>query len=855
MVYGSAQHTITSSPTVVNISTSNFQFSALAGIKTSTITFRDGTFLYSTSTITGGSSGGGATNGTINSASQFSLPYYSLAGSSTTVSAFPGATVSTNTGVNVSTLSVSTLGYGVLQSSGNGQLMNAQVSLSTSVTGSLYAGNVTSLTASTNTLQTNINAVGTATGTIQSQLTGVANATGTIQTQLTGVETATGTIQTQVTSIAASTGTLATAVASSTSSIQTQVTNVANATGTLVTVGTTQSVTGQKTFSSSMSITSPGGLSVNYGVTAATLTLTNLPSTLVATNSNGQFVSTNVVTLTYISSGVAYGSLTGPIAQDTNSFTWNDTTKVLNVSTIAASSVTVSGALTVNGTNYFLQPLVINQPLSGTTTTQILLNGPFLDSATISKYWYTTNGPPAMNRPIVISNSSATQSSSFYLDNQGEGGIGGLQNGTTFFVSGNMVIGAGRGTQSASDAPSNGLYIQGNVVHAATTTLNGYLVISSGVITNGSSGTSGQIFTSNGPGTIPTWQSGAGGNSIANQNTLQAGATFYTSSGSVATSLYLPYISGGQYLQAGTGGLVQGINVSGQILSQNTLQAGTTFFTSSGSVAGNFTAGTVTASTFMPTGAVMNVNAPIIISGPSQSTVTYGLTVGSETVNGPGNGVISLTIAGSTYTVASSSSVPIAGNYLLWTSTNFTVGNGLGAGILNQSTLQAGASFYTDFGTVNTSFTVNGAAVFNSSVTFNNFKGFTISNASMTVIGNALYPDDVAFSSGGATAIYTLDVSTNGHINSQAVLGSTVTSCGGGASFVGSDTHGTITTGSGSPTACTYTFLNPFTNVPDCFCSDNGTTACDPTSISKTAVTFGLGLTETTIHFFCIGSD
>lgn len=50
--------------------------------------------------------GGGGTTGTINAANQFSLPYYSFVGSSTTLSGFPGVTASTNTGIIVSTFTL-----------------------------------------------------------------------------------------------------------------------------------------------------------------------------------------------------------------------------------------------------------------------------------------------------------------------------------------------------------------------------------------------------------------------------------------------------------------------------------------------------------------------------------------------------------------------------------------------------------------------------------------------------------------------------------------------------------------------------------------------------------------------------
>lgn len=53
-----------------------------------------------------GSGGGGSGSGTVNAANQFSLPYYSLVGSSNIVSGFAGAVVSTNTGVFISTFAV-----------------------------------------------------------------------------------------------------------------------------------------------------------------------------------------------------------------------------------------------------------------------------------------------------------------------------------------------------------------------------------------------------------------------------------------------------------------------------------------------------------------------------------------------------------------------------------------------------------------------------------------------------------------------------------------------------------------------------------------------------------------------------
>ena len=102
---------------------------------------------------------------------------------------------------------------------------------------------------------------------------------------------------------------------------------------------------------------------------------------------------------------------------------------------------------------------------------------------------------------------------------------------------------------------------------------------------------------------------------------------------------------------------------------------------------------------------------------------------------------------------------------------------------------------------------------------------------------------------------YHVDISTTGHLNAQKVNGSTVTSCGAGATLAGSDIAGTITTGSGSPTACTLTFAQKFTNTPTCVCSPNAGVSCGVSSSSNASVTFALSVTETKINYVCIGSD
>lgn len=61
---------------------------------TNALSWNNSTNLFGCNTITGG---GGSTSGNINAAAQFSAPYYSLSGTTTTLSAFPYMTLSTNT--------------------------------------------------------------------------------------------------------------------------------------------------------------------------------------------------------------------------------------------------------------------------------------------------------------------------------------------------------------------------------------------------------------------------------------------------------------------------------------------------------------------------------------------------------------------------------------------------------------------------------------------------------------------------------------------------------------------------------------------------------------------------------------
>jgi hypothetical protein len=100
----------------------------------------------------------------------------------------------------------------------------------------------------------------------------------------------------------------------------------------------------------------------------------------------------------------------------------------------------------------------------------------------------------------------------------------------------------------------------------------------------------------------------------------------------------------------------------------------------------------------------------------------------------------------------------------------------------------------------------------------------------------------------------TSGVQTSGHlefVNNKP----TVTACGTGASIAGSDSGGTITTGSTSTTSCTITFNKPWNNPPTCVV--NMTAAADPRMFgaTTTAVTIVYNAsTSAIIRYVCIGS-
>jgi hypothetical protein len=315
-----------------------------------------------------------------------------------------------------------------------------------------------------------------------------------------------------------------------------------------------------------------------------------------------------------------------------------NTSSLQSGATFYVSSGTVFGPFNAYGTTII------------SSTTKIILsnsatNGP------AGLVIYTTSPAHTAILPLTASvgpDGGGSQSSEFYI-------LVDSQNLKTQFVS--YSANSGPMHFQFSNASENGYMLDmtsgtatfgqfESLTTQSSTTFNGNVNVSSGVLLSGSAGTSGQAFTSNGPGTVPTWQ------------TVSSG--------------------------------------------------------------GGSTNGTILSST--PTALAVYSNTTTI-NGSSLVNVYSS----SMTVNGSGTGSIVLTIGGSTYTVVSSSiQTPTVGDYLVITSTNFTVGQSTGTGGGGGGGTPGGSSGQVQY---------NSAGSFGGSSDFQ-FNGTSVTIQSSVTIGN-----------------------------------------------------------------------------------------------------------------------
>lgn len=142
-----------------------------------------------------------------------------------------------------------------------------------------------------------------------------------------------------------------------------------------------------------------------------------------------------------------------------------------------------------------------------------------------------------------------------------------------------------------------------NTVSSETVTskfsTTGTVNLSSAVLISGSSGTNGQVFTSGGAGAVPTWTTAVGGGIVS------PGTFTWTNSYGINVSTIV-------------------VGNTFPLLSMSTLQAGSTFYVSSGTVSGSFNLlGTVNISTTIALSGSYGTNGQALTTNGSSSLPTW----------------------------------------------------------------------------------------------------------------------------------------------------------------------------------------------------------------------------------------
>jgi hypothetical protein len=112
--------------------------------------------------------------------------------------------------------------------------------------------------------------------------------------------------------------------------------------------------------------------------------------------------------------------------------------------------------------------------------------------------------------------------------------------------------------------------------------------------------------------------------------------------------------------------------------------------------------------------------------------------------------------------------------------------------------------------------------------------------------------------SGDEVTLMVSTMSVFNHYNNKGSTAPWVTSCGTGPGVTGYDSAGTITVGSGVTTACTLNFATAWGNAPTCVITTNSTAVTsDITSVTTSALALGFSATlgGGTVYYHCIGRD
>lgn len=294
---------------------------------------------------------------------------------------------------------------------------------------------------------------------------------------------------------------------------------------------------------SSMSEFGSGGLNVRYGVTAGTLTLTGPQTTSGSATFNSTiFQSTTVFGNNstfpgdwfHITEASATDALINTIslqADANNTLASSGTSRDLIGGEFNATSISSNGwgnlyGITSQATNNSTNTVRNVYGLSATSSNQ---NHGIINTA-YDGIFSNTN----------FNGSTTTTHYGVYIDNPNlnlGGPISQILNNYGLYVN----------AQTAGTTSNYGIYSAGgNNMFMGSTTFSGTVNISSGVLLSNSSGSSGQVFTSGGPNTIPTWTtvSGGGGSVGGTINSAtQFSSPYYSLMGSSNVLSAFPYMT------------------------------------------------------------------------------------------------------------------------------------------------------------------------------------------------------------------------------------------------------------------------------------------------------------------------
>lgn len=511
VLYGSAQHTMVSSNTFLYVDTQTIRLNALKGVRVSTVTFLDGSFLASSATIQANSIPWGNITGTLSNQTDLQTTFLAV-GTST-------ASLKTNiNAIGVSTGSLQTQMTAVGVSTGVIASSVAALGVSTGTLGTTVAAHTASIASiglSTASLQTQLNLVGVSTAALSVS-------TASLQAQLNAVPVLSSA---NVWTGTATWTTPATSTFSYGVAVGSMVVNDLFVSSFVITDANKKLVSldlygRNNSWTNANSFTSSAGNAFVYGVTIGSAILTGLPGTGPLRGGSAIVISTGATSLTSEVSGVL------PVA--------NGGTGTATPNLVAGTQVTISGTW----------PNQTINALTGGASALAVTTGSSAGFASIA------------SSPTAVINFEATQFNAAL-----KGGATGYVSlnqssvtlqGNSFNIANRLVQLSAGGQLPAVDGNQltnlNGSAIlAGNIPAIALSTA--VLIQSSlqvGSTFYVSSGTAINFNTTNlkfADGTTQTTASLLPANVILNQNTLQAGTTAYPASlyvGSNAT-IYGPF--------------------------------------------------------------------------------------------------------------------------------------------------------------------------------------------------------------------------------------------------------------------------------------------------------------------------